>query len=130
LLERSRRVEELCLRDWLPLERERASHVRRFERAMDASFDACGAPASSDWWQTRMAKTAQALRDSLRDIELRWEGASAALQAAKLQRGVFEKLEQRFARGERIRRERRERHEYEEANALIHSAAKRIDQET
>jgi hypothetical protein len=125
LLERSRRIEKRCLRDWFPLERERLRYVQTLTLAEGASFEACGGPATTDWWQIRMAHTAQTMREWLRDVEARQHVASAALQEAKLQRRVYEKLEERFLLAERHRRERRERYECEEANAATHNAVRR-----
>jgi hypothetical protein len=125
LLERSRRVEEQRLRDWFPLEGERLRCVHTLARAQAASFEACGGAATTDWWQMRMLHAAQTMRASLRDVEARQHLASAALQLAKLERRVYEKLEERFLRAERNRRERRERYECEEANAAAHTVVGR-----
>jgi hypothetical protein len=113
------------VRDWFPLERERLRYVQTLALAEGASFEACGGPATTDWWQIRMAHTARTMRESLRDLESRQHVASAALQAAKLQRRIYEKLEDRFLRAERHRRERRERYECEEANAAMQNAIRR-----
>jgi hypothetical protein len=125
LLERSRRIEERCLRDWFALERDRLRYVQTLALAEGASFEACGGPATTDWWQIRMAHTTLTMRESLREVESRQHVASATLQAAKLQRRVYEKLEDRFLRAERHRRERRERYEREEANAATQTAIRR-----
>ena len=122
---KSRRVEERCLRDWFPLERERLHFAQTLALAEGASFEACGGPATTDWWQIRMVHTAVTMRESLREVESRQHVASAALQAAKLQRRVYEKLEGRFLRAERHRRERRERYECEEANAATQTVVRR-----
>jgi hypothetical protein len=125
LLERSRRIEERCLRDWFPLEGQRLHCVQTLARAEGASFEPCGGPATTDWWQMRMVRAAQTMSESLHDVEARQRIASVALQAAKLERRVYEKLEERFLRSERRRRERSERHECEEANAATRTVGRR-----
>jgi hypothetical protein len=90
------------------------------DSAEGASFEPCGLHATSDWWQTRTAQIARAMGESVRDLQARKSVASVALRTAKLQRGVYEKLEERFLHAERCRRERRERYEYEESNAAAY----------
>jgi hypothetical protein len=72
-----------------------------------------------------MVRAAQTMCESLHDVEARQRIASVALRAAKLERRVYEKLEERFLRSERRRRERSERHECEEANVATRTVGRR-----
>jgi flagellar biosynthesis chaperone FliJ len=68
-----------------------------------------------------MAEVARDRRATVRNVEAEFRLAAAALGTARLQRGIYEKLEQRFVRAERERRRRREFRELDEANAMSHA---------
>jgi hypothetical protein len=123
LLERSRRFEERCFRDWLPLESERAACVDAMSRCENSSFEQCGAPASTAWWQRQMVEVASRHRSRLGDVEAAWRVAYDALCDAKRHRRIYEKLEERFAAAERSRRERRERAAIDESNAMSRASS-------
>jgi len=127
LLDARRRVEDACAGEFERIERERAQRVAELQGIERTSFarDAAPGPAPAgqyaviEWCALHAAAALEAARERLHRCIPAWEAARLALCAARLERRVLEKLEERYERAKRLRRARRESADIDEGNMLV-----------
>ncbi len=112
LLEERGRIEEARLREWIEIETEwngMLELIRLLERAAAASHlagdrEPAARAAATEWNRSRAALNLRPASERLRECAERRSAAFSALRAARLDRRVIEKLEERW---QTVRRRRR-----------------------
>jgi hypothetical protein len=126
LLEERRRIEDARFREWIEIETEwngMLELIRLLERAAAGSHVAgarepAARAAASEWNRSRAALNLRSASERLRERTERRSAAFSALRAARLERRVIEKLEERWQAVRRRRRELNEAAALEDAAML------------
>jgi hypothetical protein len=131
LLEERRRIEDARLREWAEIEtewRRIVDRIRLLEREAAALHitgdrEPAARAVAAEWSRSRAALNLRPVSELLRECAGRRSAALSALRAARLDRRVIERLEERWQSARRRRRSLDEAAALEEAAMLARATS-------